>query len=62
MRHTVGKLVESTLQRYKISMNRSLDGKFMALGSQGVGAVFSYFSGKDFGQTGEATGEPRVAS
>jgi hypothetical protein len=34
----------------------------MALGSQGVGAVFSHFFGEDFGQKGEATGEPRVAS
>ena len=34
----------------------------MAPGSRGVGAVFSRFSGKDSGQTGEATGELRVAS
>ena len=33
----------------------------MAPESQGVGAIFSRFSGKDSGQTGEATGEPRVA-
>jgi hypothetical protein len=33
----------------------------MAPGSRGVGAVFSHFSGEDSGQTGEATGEPRVA-
>jgi hypothetical protein len=33
----------------------------MALGSRGARAVFSRFSGKDSGQTGEATGEPRVA-
>jgi hypothetical protein len=29
--------------------------------SRGAGAVFARFSGKDSGQTGEATGEPRVA-
>ena len=34
----------------------------MAPGSRGVRAVFSHFSGEDFGQTGETTGEPRVAS
>ena len=34
----------------------------MAPGSRGVRAVFSHFSGEDSGQTGEATGEPRVAS
>jgi hypothetical protein len=33
----------------------------MAPGSWGVGAVFSRFSGEDSSQTGEATGEPRVA-
>ena len=33
----------------------------MTPGSQGAGAVFSRFSGEDSGQTGEATGEPRVA-
>uniref|UniRef100_A0A2N9I241 Aminotransferase-like plant mobile domain-containing protein n=1 Tax=Fagus sylvatica TaxID=28930 RepID=A0A2N9I241_FAGSY len=32
----------------------------MAPGSQGVGAVFACFSGEDSGQTGDATGEPRV--
>ena len=32
----------------------------MAPGSQGAGAVFVCFSGKDFGQTGDAFGEPRV--
>uniref|UniRef100_A0A2N9FNL3 Uncharacterized protein n=1 Tax=Fagus sylvatica TaxID=28930 RepID=A0A2N9FNL3_FAGSY len=32
----------------------------MALGSRGVGAVFVCFSGEDSGQTGKATGEPRV--
>jgi hypothetical protein len=33
----------------------------MAPGSRGVGAVFVCFSGEDSGQTGDATGEPRVA-
>ena len=34
----------------------------MALGSRGIGAIFVLFSSEDSGQTGEATGEPRVAS
>ena len=62
IQHTVGKVAESTFQRYKVRTNQSLDRKVMAPGSRGVGAVFSCFSGKDSGQTGEATGEPRVAS
>ena len=33
----------------------------MAPGSWGARAVFVCFSGEDFGQTGDATGEPRVA-
>ena len=33
----------------------------MALGSRGAGAIFVCFSGEDSGQTGDATGEPRVA-
>jgi hypothetical protein len=33
----------------------------MTPGSRGAGAVFACFSGEDSGQTGEATGEPRVA-
>jgi hypothetical protein len=33
----------------------------MAPGSWGAGAVFVRFSGEDSGQTGEATGKPRVA-
>jgi hypothetical protein len=33
----------------------------MTPGSRGAGAVFGCFSGEDSGQTGEATGEPRVA-
>uniref|UniRef100_A0A2N9FVN4 Uncharacterized protein n=1 Tax=Fagus sylvatica TaxID=28930 RepID=A0A2N9FVN4_FAGSY len=43
-------------------MDRSSDVRVMAPGSQGVGAVFSCFSDDDSGQTGEATGEPRVVS
>ena len=42
-------------------MNQSLDEQVMAPGSRGAGAVFLCFSGEDSGQTGEATGEPRVA-
>uniref|UniRef100_A0A2N9J4K9 Uncharacterized protein n=1 Tax=Fagus sylvatica TaxID=28930 RepID=A0A2N9J4K9_FAGSY len=60
--HTVGKPQMSTFQRHKVCMNRSLDENVMAPGSRGVGAIFSHFSGEDSGQTGEATGEPRVAS
>ena len=33
----------------------------MALGSWGARVVFVCFSGENFGQTGDATGEPRVA-
>jgi hypothetical protein len=33
----------------------------MATGIWGVGAVFVRFSSEDFGQSGKATGEPRVA-
>ena len=33
----------------------------MTPGSRGAGAFFVRFSGEDSGQTGEATGEPRVA-
>jgi hypothetical protein len=62
MRGTVGKLEKSTFQRYKVCANRSSDGKVMAPGSRGVRAVFLRFSGEDSGQTGDATGEPRVAS
>jgi hypothetical protein len=43
-------------------VNQSFDGKVMIPGSRGVGVVFSCFSGEDSGQTGEATGESRVAS
>jgi hypothetical protein len=61
MQHIVGNLAMSTFQRYKVCVNRSSDERVMAPGSRGVGAVFSHFSGEDSGQTGEATGEPRVA-
>ena len=33
----------------------------MAPRSRGAGAIFACFSGKDSGQTGETTSEPRVA-
>uniref|UniRef100_A0A2N9HC39 Uncharacterized protein n=1 Tax=Fagus sylvatica TaxID=28930 RepID=A0A2N9HC39_FAGSY len=46
---------------YKVCTNRSSDKTVMAPGSRRAGAVFSCFSGEDSGQTGEATGEPRVA-
>ena len=62
MRGTVGKFEKSNFQRYKVWTNRSLDGKVIALGSRGIRAVFLRFSGGDSGQTGDATGEPRVAS
>ena len=42
-------------------MNRSSDGRVMAPRSQDTGAIFVCFSGEDSGQTGDATGEPRVA-
>jgi hypothetical protein len=50
----------STFQRYKVCTNWSSEKKVMAPGSWGVEAVFLRFSGEDSGQTGEATGEPRV--
>uniref|UniRef100_A0A2N9GXH5 Uncharacterized protein n=1 Tax=Fagus sylvatica TaxID=28930 RepID=A0A2N9GXH5_FAGSY len=61
MRHIFRKFVKSTFQRYKVCVNRSSDGRVMALGSRGVGAVFSCFSGEDSNQMGDATGEPRAA-
>jgi hypothetical protein len=61
MKHIVGKLSMSTFQRYKFCMNQSLDEKVMAPRSRGAGAIFSCFSSEDSGQTGEATGQPRVA-
>jgi hypothetical protein len=62
MKGTVRKLEKSTFQRYKVCVNRSSDGKVMALGSPGVRDVFLHFSDEDSNQTGDATGEPRVAS
>jgi hypothetical protein len=62
MQHTVGNFVKSIFQRNKVRANRSSDKKVMAPGSLGVRAVFSRFSDEDSGQTGEATGELRVAS
>ena len=66
IQHTVGKVAESTFQRYKVRTNQSLDRKVMAPGSRGVGAFFFFFSSRfsseDSGHTGDATGELRVAS
>ena len=62
MWHTVGKPQMSTFQRHKVCMNRSLEKKVIAPGSRGVGAIFLRFSSEDSSQTGEATGEPRVAT
>jgi hypothetical protein len=62
MRDIFGKIKKSNFQRYKVCMNRSSDGKVMAPGSWVVRAIFLCFSGEDSGQTGDATGEPRVAS
>jgi hypothetical protein len=50
----------STFQWYKVCANRSSDERVIAPGSWGVRAVFVHFSGEDSGQTGKATGEPRV--
>ena len=61
MQHIFGNLSMSTFQRYKVCMNRSSDERIMAPGSRGARAVFVCFSGENSGQTGEATGEPRVA-
>jgi hypothetical protein len=61
MQHIVGNLSMSTFQRYKVYANRSSDERVMAPGSRGAEAVFSCFSDEDSSQTGEATGEPRVA-
>uniref|UniRef100_A0A2N9HLL1 Uncharacterized protein n=1 Tax=Fagus sylvatica TaxID=28930 RepID=A0A2N9HLL1_FAGSY len=61
MQHIVGKLSTSTFQRYKVCMNQSLYERVMAPGSRGAEAVFVCFSGEDSGQTGDATGELRVA-
>jgi hypothetical protein len=61
MQHIAGKLATSTFQRYKVCTNRSSEERVIAPESRGVGAIFSHFSGEDSGQTGKATGEPRVA-
>jgi hypothetical protein len=61
MQHIVGNLSTSTFQRYKVYANQSSDERVMTLGSRGAGAIFACFSGEDSDQTGEATGEPRVA-
>ena len=61
MQHIVGNLAMSTFQRYKVYVNRSSDERVMAPGIRGTGAVFVCFSSEDSGQTGDATGEPRVA-
>ena len=62
MQGTVGKLEKYTFQRYKVYTNRSLNGKVMVPGSWVIRAIFSHFSGEDSDQTGDANGEPRVAS
>jgi hypothetical protein len=62
MQHTVGKPQMFSFQWYKVYTKQSSDGKGMAPGSWGVWDVFSRFSGEDSSQTGEATGELRVAS
>ena len=51
----------STFQRYKVCTNRSLDERVMAPESRGSGVVFMCFFGEDSCQTGDTTGEPRVA-
>jgi hypothetical protein len=61
MHHIFGKLSTSTFQQCKVCANRSSDERVTAPGSWGAGAVFSRFSDEDSSQTGEATGEPRVA-
>ena len=58
---TFRKLEKYNFQRYQVCANRSSDKKVMALESRGVQLVFLCFSGEDFGQTGDVTGEPRVA-
>jgi hypothetical protein len=61
IQHIFGKLSTSTFQRYKFCTNLSSGERVMAPGSRGAEAVFACFFGEDFGQTGEATGKPRVA-
>jgi hypothetical protein len=60
MQHIFGKLSTYSFQRYKVCVNRSSDERVMAPGSRGAGVVFVCFSSKDFGQTGDVLGEPRV--
>ena len=43
MRGTFGKIEKSTLQRYQVCTNRSINENVMALGSKGVRVVFSAF-------------------
>ena len=62
MRDTVGNILKSTFQQYKVRVNRSSDEKVMAPESRVTRAVFSRFSDEDSGQTGDATSEPRVVS
>jgi hypothetical protein len=62
MQGTVGNLEKYNFQRYKDFMNRSSDGKVMAPGNWGVGAIFLHFTSEDSGQTGDDTGKPRVAT
>ncbi len=57
----VRKIEKSTLQRYQVCTNRSLNQKVMAPGSKGVRVVFLCFSDEDSGQTRDVAGEPRVA-
>uniref|UniRef100_A0A2N9I7Y4 Uncharacterized protein n=1 Tax=Fagus sylvatica TaxID=28930 RepID=A0A2N9I7Y4_FAGSY len=62
MHHIFGKLSTSTFQWYKVCMNRSSDERVMAPRKSGCQELFlCVFSGEDSGQTGDATGEPRVA-
>ena len=61
MRGIVGKFEKSSFQQYQVRANRSSDGKVMAPGSRGVRAVFLCFYSEDSGQTGDVTGESRVA-
>ena len=60
MQHIVGKLSTSSFQWYKFCVNRSSDEGVMALESRGARAIFVCFSCEDSGQTGDASGEPRV--
>ena len=61
MRGIFGKLEKSTFQQYQVYANWSLIRKVMGPGSKVVQEVFLHFSGEDSGQTGDVTGELRVA-